>query len=314
MPAANPRAGTHAAFVDPAALMRIRSLELRARTVVEGFWRGIHRSPYHGFSSEFAEYRPYAPGDDPRHLDWKLLARTDRACTRKFEEETNVRCHFLLDVSESMSFGTVGWSKFEYARTLVASLAVFMQQQGDALGLITFGAKVGTFIPARQRGRARHEILAALEAPVRDRTTAVDVAVDELLRAQTKRGIVILVSDLLTPIDRLESRLQALAACGHDVSVQQVLDRAEIEFPFKESALFEDVESGDRRQVNPEAARASYLKQFGEHQDRIRTLCSRVGILHRVFPTDEHLEKALFEHLHDREQRRRGIRRAQQLR
>ncbi len=306
----NPRAP---AFADPAALMRIRSLELRARTVVEGFYRGLHRSPYHGFSSEFTEYRAYVPGDEPRHLDWKLFARTDRACIRKFEEETNVCCHLLLDVSESMNYGSAAHSKFEYARTLVASLAIFLERQGDAVGLVTFAGTVGDYIPARRRHRSRHELFAALEKPRGGRLTSLDVPIDHLLRTQRGRSLVILVSDLLAPLDTLRPKISALAACGHDVSLFQILDRAEIDFPFTDSALFEDVESGVQRHVDPAAARARYLARLAEHQAQVRSLCAGSGIIHHLFPTDEHLEKVLFEHLNDRSQRPRGTRRARKL-
>src|SRR3954451_5082994 len=144
-------------FLDPAALMAIRNLELRARTVVEGFWHGIHRSPYHGFSVEFTEYRPYTPGDDLRYLDWRLLARTDRYFIKKYEDETNLRCHLLSDQSRSMEFGTRGYTKSVYASTLAATFAYFLHLQGDAVGLLTFDEKVREYLPARHRpGHLRH--------------------------------------------------------------------------------------------------------------------------------------------------------------
>lgn len=301
-------------FIDPAALMRIRSLELRARTVVEGFWRGLHRSPFHGFSSEFAEYRPYVPGDDPRHLDWKLLAHSDRACTRVFEAETNVHCHVLFDVSASMHYGSASFSKFEYARTLVASLALFLHEQGDAVGLMTFADRVLDYIPAQRHSRTRHEIFAALEKLPASRRTSLDVPIEQLLRTQRRRGIVLLVSDLLEPIESWGPKLTALAACGHDISLLQILDRAELDFPFEQAALFEDVESGDQRHVEPAAMRTRYLERFHTHQERLLDVCSARGILHHLFPTDEFLEKALFDHLTDRARRRRGVQRARQLR
>jgi len=292
--------------------MRIRGLELRARTVVEGFHRGLHRSPYHGFSSEFAEYRAYVPGDDPRYIDWKLLARTDRACTRKFEEETNLACHLLLDVSKSMHYGA-DFPKLEYARTLAASLAVFLEGQGDAVGLMTFGEAVGDYIPAKRRHRTRHELFAALERAHGGAQTALEVPVEHLLRTQRRRGLVIFISDLLAPLEALEAKLAALAACGHDVSIYQILDRTELDFTFDSPALFEDVESGTRRHIDPAAARSHYLARLARHQDRVRTICANNGILHHVFRTDTHLEKALFEHLNDRAGRQRIVRRTRSL-
>lgn len=303
---------TSSTFVDPVALMRIRSLELRARTVVEGFRRGLHRSPYHGFSSEFAEYRAYVPGDDPRHIDWKLLGRSDRACTRKFEEETNLSCHLVLDVSESMRYGRA-FAKLDYARTLAASLAVFLEEQGDAVGLVTFGSSIGDYLPARRRHRRRHEIFAALENARGGQTTAIDVPLEHLLRTERRRGMVVLISDLLSPLDALERKIVALTTSGHDVSIHQVLDRSELEFDFADAAWFEDMESGARRHANPATMRAGYLERLQRHQDRVRSICANSGALHHLFATDEHLEKALFECLHDRAARRGGVRRARSL-
>src|SRR6187549_661139 len=140
-----------ASLIDPQALMSIRNLEMRARVVVEGFWNGIHRSPYHGFSVEFSEYRQYTPGDDPRYLDWRVFARTDRYFIKKFEDETNLRCHLLVDCSRSMTFGSVGYSKADYARTFAATLAWFLSHQGDATGLMTFDGDVREYVPPRHR-------------------------------------------------------------------------------------------------------------------------------------------------------------------
>ena len=150
-------------FPDPAALMAIRNLELRARSVVEGFWHGLHRSPYHGFSVEFTEYRPYAPGDDPRYLDWKLVGRTDRYYIKKFEDETNLRCHLLVDNSKSMTFGSRGYTKAAYANTFAATLAYFLSQQGDAVGLLTFDEAVREYLPARNRPGHLRQLMLALE-------------------------------------------------------------------------------------------------------------------------------------------------------
>src|SRR4029453_14415245 len=194
-------------FIDPAALMTIRNLELRARTVVEGFWHGIHRSPYHGFSIEFTEYRPYTPGDDPRYLDWRLPPRTDRYFIKKFEDETNLRCHLLLDRSRSMTFGSGSFPKADYARTLAATLAYFLAQQGDATGLLTFDETVRDYLPARHRpGHLRHLML-ALEKPAEGQATDLTAPLRRIAELVRKRGLVVLISDLLAPIDKLETSL-----------------------------------------------------------------------------------------------------------
>src|SRR4051812_45515174 len=173
MPTATAPAPTLSAakLIDPQALMTIRSLELRARAVVEGFWSGLHRSPYHGFSVEFTEYRQYTPGDDPRYLDWRVFARRDRYFIKKFEDETNLRCHLLVDQSRSMGYGSRDYTKAHYAATLAATLGYFLHQQGDAVGLLTFADDVRAYLPARHRaGHLRHLML-ALEKPADGRAT-----------------------------------------------------------------------------------------------------------------------------------------------
>ena len=152
-------------MIDPVTLMKIKSMELRARAIVEGFWKGIHRSPYHGFSVEFTEYRQYTPGDDPRHIDWRLYARSDRYYIKKFEDETNLRCHLLVDHSKSMGYGTVGYSKAQYAGTLAATLAYFLFTQGDAVGLATFDSQIRQYMPPRNRPAYLHQIMLTLETP-----------------------------------------------------------------------------------------------------------------------------------------------------
>lgn len=231
-------------FLDPAALMSIRNLELRARTVVEGFWHGLHRSPYHGFSVEFTEYRPYTPGDDPRYLDWRLVARTDRYFIKKYEDETNLRAHLLVDNSRSMTFGSRGYTKAAYANTFAATLAYFLSQQGDAVGLLTFDEAVREYLPARNRpGHLRHLML-ALEKPPGGAATELVAPLRRIAELMRKRGLVVLVSDLLAPIEGLETSLALLTATGHEVLLFQVLDPAEIHFDFKAAARFRDLETG----------------------------------------------------------------------
>src|SRR5712664_3853513 len=159
------------ALIDPQTLMSIKSLEFRARVVVEGFWHGLHRSPYHGFSVEFTEYRQYSPGDDPRYLDWRVFARSDRYFIKKFEDETNLRCYLLVDNSRSMTYGSAGYTKAQYAATLAATLAYFLYLQGDGVGLLTFDEQMREYLPARHRtGHLRHLML-ALEMPATGRST-----------------------------------------------------------------------------------------------------------------------------------------------
>src|SRR5947207_12671732 len=196
-------------LIDPKALMSIRNLELRARIVVEGFWNGLHRSPYHGFSVEFTEYRQYSPGDDPRYLDWRVFARSDRYFIKKFEDETNLRCHLLADNSRSMGYGSIGYTKAQYAATLAATLAHFVYLQGDAVGLLTFDEQIREYLPARHRtGHLRHLML-ALEKPTAGKFTNLGAPLKRIVEIVRKRGLMLLVSDFLVPLEKLEEDLSA---------------------------------------------------------------------------------------------------------
>src|SRR5215470_4980051 len=238
-------------LIHPQALMSIKNLELRARIVVEGFWTGIHRSPYHGFSVEFTEYRQYTPGDDPRYLDWKLYARSDRYYIKKFEDETNLRCHLLVDNSRSMTYGSTGYTKAQYANTLAGTLAYFLYLQGDAVGLLTFDEQIRDYLPARHRkGHLRHLML-ALEKPASGKATSLAAPLKRIVEIVRKRGLLVLLSDFLAPIERLEPDLISLTACGHEVIVFQVLDPAELTFNFDSAAMFEDIESGRTLFIDP---------------------------------------------------------------
>ncbi|MGL4398765.1 MAG: DUF58 domain-containing protein [Luteolibacter sp.] len=290
-------------FADPAALMRIRNLELRARSVVEGFSKGLHRSPRHGFSAEFAEYRSYVPGDDIRYLDWKVLARRDRCFIRKFREETNLRCHLLLDLSRSMSYGSLPYTKLDYARTLAATLAVFLHQQGDEIGLLTYDDAPRDYLPPRHRSGHLHAILAALERQALGESAALHSPVEAILSRGRMRGLMFVISDFLTPLDELKAPLSALAACGHDVTLLQTLDPSEIHFTFDRSVNFEDLESGRIMPSDPASARAGYLKKFNAHQQGLKSLCDTLGIIHHLLPIDLPLESALHTYLSDRQGR-----------
>ncbi len=313
MPGApNPTASSQtggASFLDPAAMMAIRNLELRARTVVEGFWHGIHRSPYHGFSVEFTEYRPYAQGDDPRYLDWRLVARTDRYFIKKFEDETNLRCSLLVDGSRSMAFGSRGYTKADYARTLAATLAHFLSHQGDATGLLTFDEQVREYLPARNRpGHLRHLML-ALEKPAGGQSTDVAAPLCRVAELVRKRSLIVLISDLLAPVESLAGPLALLTASRHEVIVFQVLDPAERTFDFDQAARFLDMESGRDLFLDPSLARAEYLRKLDAHLDAVRATCERLGITHVLLDTARPLELALFDFLKARSGRGKLIRR-----
>ncbi len=289
--------------------MSIRNLELRARVVVEGFWNGIHRSPYHGFSAEFTEYRQYTQDDDPRYLDWRVFARSDRYFIKKFEDETNVRCYLLADSSRSMDYSSTGYTKAEYAATLAATLAYFLYLQGDAIGLLTFDEQLREYLPARHRtGHLRH-LMQALEKPAAGQSTSLGAPLKRIVEIVRKRGLMVLISDFLAPIDRLEPDLRALAACGHEVMVFQVLDPAELQFEFAEAAMFQDAETGRAFFIDPAAARTQYLHLLEAHCGSLRAMCQRLGATFHRLATSQPLETVLFDFLRERMRRRSLARR-----
>lgn len=303
------RDATHA--IDPQALMRIKNLQLRAKVVVEGFWAGLHRSPAHGFSVEFTEYRQYTPGDDLRYLDWRLYARSDRFYVKRFEDETNLRCYLLLDMSRSMAFGSVGYDKAEYARTVCATLAYFLAFQRDAVGLVTFDERVTDYLPARYRPGHLHRLLLCLERAPTGRATRLGPPLEQLAATVAKRGLIVLISDLLAPVDALQVELGLLRSRGHEVVVLRILDPAEVDLRFEQPALFEDVESGRMVYVDPAAAREGYRRRFAEHDRAIRQACATLAIDYFTITTDQSLEVALFDLLYARMRRGRTVRRRQ---
>ncbi len=299
-----------AKFIDPQALMMIRSLELRARAVVEGFWNGMHRSPYHGFSVEFTEYRQYTPGDDPRYLDWRVYARSDRYFIKKYEDETNLRCYLLADQSRSMEYGSRGYTKATYAATLAATLAYFLHLQGDAIGLLTFDDTIREYLPARSRAGHLRQLMLALEKPAGGKSTDIVAPIERITSLIRRRGMVALISDFLAPLDRLEKNLIALTAGGHEVAIFQVLDPAEMNLGIEQASVFEDVESARTLYIDPVTARAAYVKKFEAHNAALRAICQKLGVEHHQLATDRPLEITLFDFLQQRMRRGRQVRRA----
>lgn len=293
-------------FIDPGSLMRLKNLEMRAKVVVEGFMTGLHRSPYHGFSVEFSEYRQYSPGDDPRYLDWKLYARSDRYYIKRFEDETNLCCWLLVDLSRSMSFGTLGYDKAEYAKTAAATLAYFLNGQRDAVGLMTFDEALTDLLPARYRPGHLHRLMLSLERSVGGKSTNIETPLERIAAIVSKRGLIVLVSDLLTPAESLEKNLGYLRSRGHEVVVIRVLDPSELTFTFPDPAMFRDVESGRQLYIDPETARESYLEKFTAHQQIIRQTCSNLGVELCEVSTGQPLELILFDFVSARMKRGTG--------
>ena len=292
-------------FVDSETILRINNLELRARVIVEGFMSGMHRSPYHGFSVEFSDYRQYSPGDDLRHLDWKLLARQDRLYIKRFEDETNLRCFLLVDLSRSMSFGTTGFTKAEYAKTTAATLAYFLSLQRDAVGIVTFDEQISDYLPPRFRPGHLRRLMLCLERSTGGTSTSLSRPLEHIAETLTKRGLVILISDLLAPTKDLTRQLGFLRSKGHDVILMRILDPAELNFSFESSAMFQDLETGKEIYVDPVTISADYKQRFAEHAATIKHSCDELGIDLFEITTDEPLEKSLFNLMQARAQRGR---------
>jgi uncharacterized protein (DUF58 family) len=292
-------------FIDPAVLARLGTMELKARTVVEGFLAGLHRSPYKGFSVEFAEYRQYIPGDDLSTLDWKIYARSDRHYVKKFEEETNLECHVLLDVSASMAYrGAAPMSKLEYGSVLAASLAFLMHRQRDATGLISFDDRITFRLPAGARRGHLHTLLLALENMQPGLQSNAARPLRQLAEALTKRSLVVLISDLLEDPAGVITGLRQLKFRGTDVIVFQLLDPNELTFPFKEPSRFRDVESAEELLADPAAVRTAYLRELAGLTLRYDRELRGAGIDYVQLDTSQPLDFALLTYLAARQRRK----------
>ena len=287
-------------FLDPAVVARLATLELKARTVVEGLLTGLHRSPFKGFSVEFAEYRQYLPGDDLATLDWKIYARSDRHVVKKFEEETNVECHILLDVSRSMGYGSHRVTKIEYASYLAGALAYLMNRQRDAVGLLTFDDRIRELLPCSARPGHLKTVLLTLERLTLGTRTDIAKPLGDLVQAIRKRGLVVLISDLLDDPDRIIEGLKHFRYRGTDVVVFQVLDPHELSFPFERAARFRDVESDQEVVAVPAAIRDTYKARLDAMVANFRTVLGQNGIDYTLLDTSQPLELALIAYLQTR--------------
>jgi uncharacterized protein (DUF58 family) len=262
-------------FLDPTALARVKNLGLAARGVVEGFISGLHSSPYKGFSSEFAEHRKYSHGDNPRYLDWRILGRTDRLYIKQFEEETNMMAHILLDASGSMAYGHgSGMTKLTYGCYLAAVLGYLLMRQQDAVGLTIFDRKVKLELPARSTPRHLDEMMRQLEGLQPGETTDIASTLTRLAARYKRRCLIVLISDLYDEPEAVERALHHFRHKRHEVILFHILDKAEIEFPFRETATFLDAETGERLLVDPSYVKSDYLEQISVFLERYRRMCA----------------------------------------
>lgn len=278
-------------------------MELVAKFVVEGFIAGLHKSPYHGFSVEFSQYRPYMPGDDLKYIDWKVFARTDRYYIKQFEEETNLSCYILLDLSSSMLYSSAGISKLEYGCFLAASLAYFMSKQRDAIGFVSFADSISDFFPPKTNPAHLHAILIALENLKTGKRTDLSVPIHQIAERLKKRGLIILISDLLDDINLTMNALKHLRYEEHEVIIFQILDRQELNFDFNRSTRFVDMETDREIPTSPKAIRKDYLSRLKAFTDEYKLGCSNEGMDYNIFDTSTPLDFGLMSYL----AKRRGM-------
>jgi uncharacterized protein (DUF58 family) len=286
-------------YLDPKVLAEIAGLDLRARLVVEGYVSGMHRSPYRGFSVEFAEHREYTQGDDLKHLDWKVFGRTDKYYVKQYEEETNLNCVILLDCSESMGYRSdpAGLTKLEYATAIAASLAYLALQQQDAVGLATFDEQITRYLrPSNNPGHWK-TLIREMEAGAGPRKTSIGAVIDDLADRLPRRVLLVLLSDLFVDLDEIVRGLRHLRYRRHEVIVFHVMDHAELEFPFGAVTLFEGLEGTGQLLVEPKALRARYLEEVRKFTSTLRGHCRNLRTDYEVVDTSRPLNKVLTSYL-----------------
>ncbi|MBI2194583.1 MAG: DUF58 domain-containing protein [Planctomycetes bacterium] len=291
-------------YLEPAALHRLGRLSLVARSVVEGFYAGLHRSPYRGSSVEFADHREYVPGDDLRHLDWKTLARTDRRTIKQYEEETNLRAHLLLDVSASMGYrhDANGLTKLEYASFLAACLSFLMIKQSDPVGLVLFDEGIQAFIPPATSAAHLNHILRRLEDIRPSRATHASAVFHQMAERIRRRGLVVILSDLFDEPREVLRGLQHFRYLKHEVILFHLFDRAELEFPFRQITQFVDLENGERIQIDPAYVRQQYLSEVQAFITEVRKHCLEAGMDHVQAHTGTPYDRMLQAYLSRRQQ------------
>ena len=286
-------------FLDPAVLARISNLELLARTVVDGFLTGLHRSPYLGFSTDFAEHRQYMPGDDVRRIDWKLFARSDRHYIKLFEAETNANFMVLLDVSKSMSYSSHEVSKLDYARYLAACLTFFSHRQRDRVGLVTFDHEIVEYVPPSMK--RMDTILHVLDQAEAGRAGSLQAPAMQMAELLGRKGILVVISDFYEQPDTVLASIAPLRARGHDVIVFHVMDPDELAFPFEQPSGFEDLETGEQIPVIPNRLKEDYIRLVKNHLEELERRFTDNRIDYTLLDTSKPLDLALFRYLLARE-------------
>lgn len=281
-------------YLDPALISKLKTIELKARYVVEGFMIGLHRSPFHGFSVEFSEHRPYMQGDALKNIDWKVYAKSEKYVIKQFEEETNLICHILLDSSKSMNFKHSGKiSKIEYAITLAASLSYLMINQQDSVGLTVYSDKIDGYFPPKSNKIYLKNILAALNNINASGKTSTAVCLNQIAEKIKKRGLTIIISDLFDNPDSIISAFKHIRYKKNEVIVFQILDPSEKNFGFDGDAVFIDSETGSELTTQPHHIQKAYQSAMGEFISKIKNECLNYGIEYNLIETDQPFDKAI---------------------
>ena len=289
-------------FLEPETLAKLAGLELAARSIVEGYVSGVHKSPFHGFSIEFAEHREYSPGDDLRFVDWKVFGKTDKFYLKQYEEETNLVCHLVLDTSESMRYKSAdaALSKLEYAQCVAASLAYLILQQQDSVGLVTFDSEIRALVRASSNPSHMQQLVHVMEHAEAQRKTRTGPIFHDLAERLKRRGLVVVLSDMFDDVPSMLAGLKHLRHRRHEVVVFHVLDPAELDFPFRQTTLFRGLEQLPDVLTDPRALRQAYLEEFGKFTQAVNRGCRAQHIDYVQLRTDQSLEIALSSYLASR--------------
>jgi len=296
-------------YLDPRTLAKISSLELRARLIVEGVMTGSHRSPYQGISVEFAQHRPYTPGDDIRHVDWKVLARADKVYLKQYQEETNLQLILVVDASESMGFGSLKlesdvaggkWTKYDHAISLAASLAYMAVHQADSVGLAIFDQQLARYFKPSSSPTQWKLITTELQQMPRWNKTGIGKVLDQIAEKLTHRSVIVLLSDCFDDLESIKKGLRHLRYKKHEVILMQIFDEQEVSFPFQDVTLFKGLEELGNLLTEPRALREGYLEQLTLFTDQLKKLCRGMNIDYQRFVTNEPLDVSLSQFLANR--------------
>jgi uncharacterized protein (DUF58 family) len=289
-------------YLDPKNVASLKSLELKAKLVVEGFITGLHKSPYHGFSVEFSEHRAYRPGDEIRHIDWQVYGRSNKYYVKQFEEETNLRCTLILDSSRSMKFASEGnISKFDYSIYLAGSLAYLMNHQRDAVGMAVFNDEIVDFMPARSKSSYMAQILKRISEIEPSNKTGMASSLDKLAERIKRRGLVVIFSDLFDELDSISNALKHFRHKNHEVILFHILDEKELDFNFSSGSTFLDLETGDKILTQPQQIKKAYTEAVEDYIEKIKEICYKQNVDYHLTITNQDFDKALLGYLAKRQ-------------